>query len=447
MSFPKYPEYKDSGVEWLGEVPAHWRVCKLGFQYKIELGKMLDGKKITGDALVPYLRNQDVQWGRINTESLPEMDISEGERERYTLRSGDLLVCEGGDVGRAALWFGPDRETGYQKALHRLRPWIGIAQRSEYLLAALFAAKTRGCYDQDESKATIAHLPAEKFRQLKFPFPPTQEQQVIAAFLDHETGRIDALVEEQQRLIELLKEKRQSVISHAVMDHGDGRKGKIGHYVDLLPGYAFPSSGFEREGLKLLRGANIGVGEIDWSETVYWPEDKTDGLDNYKLQVGDLVFGMDRPWIKKGTRISSVSEQDLPAYVLQRVARLRAKKGLEQDFLRLILVSKEFRDDVEVDMTGVSVPHISPEQICTFKVSLPREDKQAEICQGVSRELAILDSLISKAGSSISLMQERRSALISAAVTGKIDVRGWKAEQYSEQPEVLMAAEERATYA
>ena len=90
---------KDSGVEWLGEVPAHWQVCKLSFRYSVELGKMLDEKKNTGTNPLPYLRNQDVQWGRINIDGLPLIDIEPSEYERYSVRLGDLLVCEGGDVG------------------------------------------------------------------------------------------------------------------------------------------------------------------------------------------------------------------------------------------------------------------------------------------------------------------------------------------------------------
>ncbi|MCG6657786.1 hypothetical protein HOP52_08465 [Halomonas campisalis] len=448
MSFPKYPEYKDSGIDWLGEVPAHWRVCKLGFQYKVDLGKMLDAKRITGDALVPYLRNQDVQWGRINTDSLPVMDISEGELERYTVRHGDILVCEGGDVGRAALWAGSDRKVGFQKALHRLRPWTRGSQKSEYLLAVLFAAKISGYYDQDESKATIAHLPAEKFRQLRFPFPPAQEQQIIAAFLDHETARIDALVEEQKRLIELLNEKRQAVISHAVKSFGDGPAGKLGYYIDLLPGYAFPSSGFDHDtGVRLLRGVNVSVGSTRWDDVVYWPYDeKIRGLDEYWLKEGDLVIGMDRPWISSGARVARIKNSDLPALLLQRVARVRARNGLDQDFLELALSSQEFKDSIEADMTGVSVPHISPEQISSFRIALPKVDKQSEIVQEARRELDKLTQLLEEASINITLMQEHRSALISAAVTGKIDVRGWRADQQPEQSEVLMAAEERASY-
>ncbi|WP_181063912.1 hypothetical protein [Stutzerimonas kunmingensis] len=142
--YKPYPAYKDSGVEWLGLVPEHWDVCKLGFRYSIELGKMLDEKRLTKTSLVPYLRNQDVQWGSINTQDLPEMDIHPEELERYTIRHGDLLVCEGGDVGRAAIWRGDNAAFGYQKALHRLRHRSVSADTAEFFYFSLLTAKQRG---------------------------------------------------------------------------------------------------------------------------------------------------------------------------------------------------------------------------------------------------------------------------------------------------------------
>jgi type I restriction enzyme S subunit len=118
--FKPYPAYKDSGVEWLGEIPAHWEVTPVYARYEVELGKMLDAKRVTGEAPGRYLRNVDVQWDTVNSGSLPEMDFAPWERDRYLLRPGDLLVCEGGEVGRTAVWRGEIAECFYQKAIHRV---------------------------------------------------------------------------------------------------------------------------------------------------------------------------------------------------------------------------------------------------------------------------------------------------------------------------------------
>lgn len=215
---------KESHVDWLGRVPSGWTVCKLSLRYSIELGKMLDERRISGKHLLPYLRNQDVQWGAINVNELPKMDVRPGEIERYTVRAGDLLVCEGGDVGRAAIWKGANGEIGFQKALHRLRPLDSAIDTTSFFYFSLIAAKTIGIFNDSGNKATIAHLPAEKFRQYRFAFPPFKEQQHIVNFLNEEIHLLDSLASEAIRGIGLLKERRSALISAAVTGKIDVRQ-------------------------------------------------------------------------------------------------------------------------------------------------------------------------------------------------------------------------------
>lgn len=211
---------KDSGVEWLGEVPRAWAVAKLNYRFDIQLGKMLDEKKIVGTNAVRYLRNKDVQWSGINAEDLPTMDIKPQELERYTVIRGDLLVCEGGEVGRAAIWMG--ERIGYQKALHRVRSRSG--DEPEFLRYVLMAASASGAFEEQDTKSTISHLPAEKFRTYKFPFPPSVEQRAITIYLDRATARIDTLIAKTERSIELLRERRTALISAAVTGKIDLRE-------------------------------------------------------------------------------------------------------------------------------------------------------------------------------------------------------------------------------
>jgi len=217
-------EMKESGAFWIGKTPAHWAVCKLSYRYSVELGKMLDEKKLTGLHPVPYLRNKDVQWEQINSSNLPFMDIFPNERERYTVRSGDLLVCEGGDVGRAAIWKGADNIIGFQKALHRLRSLFPDRDLAEFYFYSLFTAKKSGLFEESGTKSTISHLPAEKFREYRFSFPPFNEQVKIVAYLREVTGRIDTLIEKTERSIELLKEHRSALITAAVTGKIDVRE-------------------------------------------------------------------------------------------------------------------------------------------------------------------------------------------------------------------------------
>jgi type I restriction enzyme S subunit len=202
-------------VEWVGETPRVWTVEPLGARYDVTLGKMLDEKRISGEQLAPYVRNQDVQWGAVRVDDLPEMDFDARDRAKYRLRPGDLLVCEGGEVGRTAIWQEQLPECYYQKAVHRLRP-TGSLDEPRFLLYTMRAAAHCGVFEGDANLSTIGHLTAVKLRKHRFPFPPLPEQRAIADFLDRETARIDALIGKVREAIGLLKEYRAALISAAV---------------------------------------------------------------------------------------------------------------------------------------------------------------------------------------------------------------------------------------
>ena len=206
---------KDSDVEWLGEIPAHWSIAPVYARYEVALGKMLDVKRISGDSLGKYLRNVDVQWDAINVDDLPEMDFLPLERGRYALRPDDLLVCEGGEVGRSAIWHGELNECFYQKAIHRVRP-LSESEIPRFFYYLMYALAKRGIFSAGGNPNTIDHLTAVQLRHYRMPFPPTSEQRAIADFLDCETARIDALVGRIQTAIDHLNEFRTALISAAV---------------------------------------------------------------------------------------------------------------------------------------------------------------------------------------------------------------------------------------
>jgi type I restriction enzyme, S subunit len=216
------PEMKDSGVEWLGQIPVHWETRPLYARYSVELGKMLSEARITGECLLPYLRNVDVQWNCINFDGLLEMDIHPSEYPRYTIRSGDLLVCEGGEVGRAAIVGSIDGLIGYQKALHRLRALKGDECQQYMCFVFEWAART-GIFNAG-GVSTIAHLTGEQLRKYRFPKPPVFEQEKIASYLAVESSSIDALIDEIETVIDRLTEYRQSLITAAVTGKIDVRR-------------------------------------------------------------------------------------------------------------------------------------------------------------------------------------------------------------------------------
>ena len=218
-----YPAYKPSGVEWLGDVPEHWEIAALRFRYAQCLGKMLDSKQMTGSYLLPYLRNTDVQWDRINIECLPLMDIPPAEYVRYTVREGDLLVCEGGEIGRCALWSRSLAACGFQKALHRLRPRNAKQDVPRFMYYTIRAAAKANAFD-DGHLSTIAHLTGDKLRAHRFPFPRRAEQADIVSFLDRATTDLDAATTSAQRETSLLREYRTRLIAEVVTGKLDVRE-------------------------------------------------------------------------------------------------------------------------------------------------------------------------------------------------------------------------------
>ena len=218
-----YAAYKPSPAEWLGQVPEHWDVAALRHRYSQCLGKMLDAKRITGNHQLPYLRNVDVQWDQVNIKDLPVMDIAPEEYERYTLQPGDLLVCEGGEMGRAALWSGALARCGFQKALHRLRPRRAARDVPRFMHYVLRAAANRSAFD-DGHVSTIAHLTGEKLRTHRFPFPPVEEQDTVVGFLDAGLKRIDRATSGIRRRLELLIEYRTRLIADVVTGKLDVRE-------------------------------------------------------------------------------------------------------------------------------------------------------------------------------------------------------------------------------
>lgn len=232
---------KPSGVPWLGDIPRHWEVSFLRMRYSVELGKMLDAKKITGRHLVPYLRNRDVQWDKVHVDDLPLMDISPAEFRRYTVRKGDLLVCEGGQVGRCAFWNDELPLCGFQKALHRIRAHSPMRDFPRYLFYQVQLAARLGIFAADGNENTIAHLTCEKLRSHRFAFPPFSEQEEIAKHLDAELASLNTAIARTEREIALMQEYRTRLTADVVTGKLDVRPAAA-KLPDLTPSSPEPAT-------------------------------------------------------------------------------------------------------------------------------------------------------------------------------------------------------------
>ncbi|EEY5394875.1 MULTISPECIES: restriction endonuclease subunit S [Enterobacteriaceae] len=437
--YKMYPEYKDSGVEWLGEIPNHWKT--------VSISRLFSRIKRTGyteKELLSVYRDYGVipKSSRDDNNNKPSEDLSPYQlvepndlvMNKMKAWQGSIAISEyEGIVSPAYFVYKPNNvlfELAHPRYVHYLlRNPIYVTQ---------YLSRSKGI------RVNQWDLDPDEFRNIELLLPDKTEQEKIYSFLDHETAKIDNLIEKQQQLIELLKEKRQAVISSVASIRSNERKTKLKNLVSIQTGYPFSSTKFKfspDNSIPLLRGVNVGVDSIKWDDVVYWDVRTLDRLSDYLLAAGDIVFGMDRPWISSGARVSEIKEQDLPCLLLQRVARIRSNIKSYQPFIKLCLSSNEFREYAEIDLTGVSVPHISPEQISNFYVRDIPFDDQVYLAKKVLEKIDKIQITQEMVEQTIQILQERRTALISAAVTGKIDVRDWVAPdtQDAEEPQEATA--------
>lgn len=202
----------DSTGAW--KLRSDWKLAPVSAFFGVALGKMLNEERASGVRLRPYLRNTNVQWDRVDTSDLKQMHFQPGERRRYGLLPGDLLVCEGGQPGRAAIWDGSEQDIFYQKALHRVRPRTSDAE-PRWLLHLLRLCVVRQMFT-DESGTTIAHLTNEQMRSLRLPFPSAAEQRVIAQEADQLLAASASVSVVTADVASLLDERKRALITACV---------------------------------------------------------------------------------------------------------------------------------------------------------------------------------------------------------------------------------------
>lgn len=439
MSLPRYGEYKDSGVEWLGKVPAHWDVGPLKRHFDVCLGKMLQTEASDkADSLKNYLRAANIQWTGVDLSDVKSMWFSERDMQQLRLKTKDLLVSEGGDVGRSTMWSDELPECYIQNSVNRIRAKSDGS--TKFLYYWISTAKNKGYIDVLCNKSTIAHFTAEKVAALATPFPSVCEQYKIVGFLDCETAKIDALIAEQEKLIALLSEKRQATISHVVTkglnpnapmkDSGVACLGEVPEHWGVVALKRFWSvtdckhitAEFVDEGYPL-----ASIREVQ-SRYVLLDAAKRTTLDFYEQLIegdrkplpGDLIFS------RNATvgEVAQVNEYHPPFAMGQDVCLLRRlSANSSSDFIQFVLRSKIVIEQLKGIMVGSTFKRVNVEDIRDLQVPLPSPKEQVEIAEFIERENGTLDLLETEAMHATHLLKERRSALITAAVTGQIDVR------------------------
>lgn len=444
MSFPAYEKYKDSRVGWLGQVPSHWKFRRLK-----HVAKVIGGGTPSRENLAYW--NGDIPW--VSPKDMKSEYISEAEEgiTKLGLRNSSttyqpcgqvLMVIRSGILQHAL----PIAINTVPVALNQDMKSIRFIENS--CSPKFFLRWVQGLNDDlllawANQGATVESIDQTLFQNTIIPLPPAQEQRAITSFLDQETAKIDDLITEQQRLIELLKEKRQAVISHAVtngLDRNVPRKPSGIEWLGDVPehwevkslrrfsckvqtgpfGSQLHADEYVSGGTPVVNPTHMINGKIVPSDDITVNDEVLDRLSHQRLELGDVVFS------RRGElgRCALVTKREVgwlcgTGSMIVRLHQAEYVSGFLSLFLSLDLL-RMFFESLSI---GSVMNSLSSETLLSMPLVVPPLNEQREMVHFATIEAERIDSLTSDAEQAIQLLQERRTALISAAVTGKIDVR------------------------
>lgn len=449
----------------MSDLPEGWTAQALGSIADCRLGKMLDAAKNQGE-LRPYLRNTNVQWGTIDLSDIKEMRITDDERDRYAVLPGDLLVCEGGEPGRCAVWR-DEREMYLQKALHRVRPLNGTSV--DYLKWFLRHATSSGALESLYTGSTIKHLPGRQLAQIIIPTPPVEEQRSIAAWLEEIDARRASIAGRLVAARAIVDRLRAAVLAAAcsgrltadwrdedsddpaadIASAIEHRRREVRRFVepsfnpqtrfddlpknwlrvplglvlaDLQYGTSKRSS-YDAPGTAVLRIPNVSTGAVITDDLKF-----TDLADRevaaLRLKSGDLLMIRSNGSVGLVGLTAEVTESAEGMAYAGYLIRLRVDHDfLTPGFLRLALVSPELRRQIEIPARSTSGVHnINSSEVRSLGVPLPPLEEQHEIVRRATVALHAADRLaqaISAAEAAVdgaarrALAQAFRSGLVS----------------------------------
>jgi type I restriction enzyme, S subunit len=438
----KYDTYKDSGFEWIGDIPNHWKVIRLKHKGEVIIGLSYNPDNVVDeDNGTLVLRSSNIQNGKLSLNDNVYVDSLISEKLRT--KKGDILICSRNGsrnlIGKNCL-ITPEVEGktwGVFMSLYRSKNpyflyWI--------LNSPIFESQS-GLY----LTSTINQLTVSTLENLVVPFTEDEvEQNQIVKYLDEKTTIIDTIVDKTQQKIKTLKELRSSLINKVItkgLDPNVEMKDsgvewiceipkkwnfvRIGYVSELLTGNPWKSDLFDYDdGIKIVRGENVSEGFFRWGDrTRFWNQEIVKG-DTYFLNSGDIIVSMDGS--KVGKNYVLIKDQDLPLLLHQRMCRIRVNPTILSEFLSYLIGSEMFRYYIDISKTDPMIPHITQKDISDFFIPLPNTQEQQNIVYYLNEQTQLIDTSIQKEQLRIEKLKEYRQSLISDVVTGKIKVTDYE---------------------
>lgn len=434
MTRPTYARYRDSGVAWLGDVPESWPVMPVRRRFNITIGKMLNAGAASGEGeIVPYLRAGNVQPHGLDLTEIKHIKLTAAERSSLDLRKGDLVVVEGGaGYGRSAFLDEDLTGWGFQNHILRVRPTAGDSGKFlNYLVKTLNSV---GHIPALSDHATIPSLSSDQLGRIPIPIPDTTTQRTVVKFLDRETAKIDALIVKQEQLIATLREDRTATITHAVTkglnpdvkmkDSGVTWLRSIPSHWQVMQSRRLFRVRKERAlGVDIQLTASQKYGVIPQQDFMELEGSKvTQVILNPEIlkhvDAGDFVISMRS--FQGGIEFSPYSGCVSSAYV-----PLIPGAHIDAGYFKYVFKSKTYIQALQSTSNLVRDGQaLRFENFSMVPLPLVPVDEQRAIADYLDARCNQIDALMAKADQVIDTLREYRSALITDAVTGKIDVRG-----------------------
>ena len=440
VKYQAYDEYKDSGVEWVGQYPAGWGLTRVKFESYVKARVGWHGLKSDDftDEGAYLVTGSDFKGPVIKWEDCYHCDFDRYEQDPYIqLKEGDLLITKDGTIGKVALVSDLNGKATLNSGVFVVRS-LADNYTSKFYFWLLQASVFTGFVDFNKTGSTIVHLYQDTFVNFRYAMPSLNEQQIIANFLDHETAKIDTLIEKQQQLIKLLKEKRQAVISHAVTkglnpnapmrDSGVEWLGEVPEHWEVSRIYLLFSESSVRASTEveldypvLSVSIHHGISDKELnSEELDRKVQRSENKSLYKvIHENYLAYNMMRAW-QGGFGASTLSGLVSPAYVVCKPRTL-----LNSFYFELVLRTLNAVTELKRYSRGITDFRLRLywDEFRNICVPVPPSDEIDVILKSLSKTNSTYDNLIVVVERQVELLQERRTALISAVVTGKIDVR------------------------
>lgn len=435
--YEAYPEYKDSSVGWVGQVPTHWQVMAIKWLTPVCRGaspRPIDDPKYFDDS-------GKYGWVRISDVTSSDRYLLETEQKlsdygssfSVRLPIGSLFLSIAGSVGKPCI-------TGIEACIHDGFVYFPLLKIEPMWLYWIFEAKAP--FVGLGKLNTQLNLNTETVGGIKISLPPRPERAKILKWLDIQTARIDTLIAKKTRFIELLKEKRQAVITKAVTkglddsvemkDSGvewlgrvpkNWRVTQLGYLTTKIGSGKTPSGGaavYVNQGVLFLRSQNVYDDGLRLDDVVHITEETHKEMANSAVAPNDVLLNITGGSIGR----SSLVPDEFPgANVNQHVCIIRCSNKNLAEFVYFFFCSHAAKGQIDSFQTGAGREGLNFEQLANFKLVLPPSQKMTQITSAIREAIYRLDALMEKTQRSIELLKEKRSALITAAVTGKIDVR------------------------